>query len=436
MPALWLCCAALVHCVQLQDGSEAAGGSGGAAKTWGTAVQIHDDGTAPALAVDAGGNAVAVWTQTNGFWSSRYTPSGGWSPVERISGGGDALPTAKVAMGAAGNAVAVWAQFFVNSNIFTNRYTPSGGWGLSHQIDDASGDGAAPQVAMGANGWVIAVWAQSDGARDDVWSNRYEPGSGWGTPERIETNNTLEASGAQVAVDANGNAVAVWAQSDGTRFDIWSNRYAPSSRWADARRIEANNSGDALRPQVGADADGNAVAVWQQFDGVTFDIWSSRYAGGSWGDPARIEDEDDGDASDPRVAVALDGSAVAVWQQFDGVNDDIWSNRYMPSSGWGTAVRIETNEAGSASEAGVAVDPSGIAVAVWKQFDEQGDNIWANRSTPNGGWGTAERIDTDDRGTLSFPGVAMDPSGNAVAVWRVFGGASRGIWSNRLEAKP
>jgi hypothetical protein len=108
----------------------------------------------------------------------------------------------------------------------------------------------------------------------------------------------------------------------------------------------------------------------------------------------------------------------------------------MPSSGWATAVRIETNEAGSASEAGVAVDPSGIAVAVWKQFDEQGDNIWANRSTPNGGWGTAERIDTDDRGTLSFPGVAMDPSGNAVAVWRVFGGASRGIWSNRLEAKP
>jgi hypothetical protein len=70
---------------------------------------------------------------------------------------------------------------------------------------------------------------------------------------------------------------------------------------------------------------------------------------------------------------------------------------------------------------------------VWKQSDGAGDNIWANRSTPSGGWGTAERIDPDDRGTLSDPRVVMDPSGNAVAVWTVISGSSAGIWSNRLE---
>ncbi len=431
--ALWVCCAALVHCVQLEDESGANGGSGSATKTWGTAGQIHDDGTAPALAVDAAGNAVTVWTQTDGFWSSRYTLSDRWSPAELISRGGDALPTATVAMDAAGNAVAVWSQFFVNDNIFTNRYTPSGGWGTSHRIDDNSGDAFAPQLAIGADGSAVAVWAQFDGTRDDVWSNRYAPDSGWGSPQRIETNNTVRASGPQVAVDANGNAVAVWSQFDGTRSDIWSNRYTPSSLWASARRIETNNAGDALEPQVGVDADGNALAVWKQFDGVTFDIWSSRYTSGSWGAPARIETEDEGDASDPRVAVASDGSAVAVWKQFDGVTFDIWSNRYTPSGGWGTAERIETNDAGSAGEARVAIDPVGNAVAVWKQSDGAGDNIWANRSTPSGGWGTAERIDPDDRGTLSDPRVVMDPSGNAVAVWTVISGSSAGIWSNRLE---
>lgn len=435
MPALGLCCAALLNCVQLQDGPGGAGGSGAAAATWGTAVKIHDDGIAPAVAVDPGGNAVAVWTQPSGFWSSRYTPSDGWSPAERISGGGDALPSAAVAMDAAGNALAVWEQFFINDNVYTNRYTPSGGWRTSHRIDDDNGDADGPQVAMGAAGDAVAVWAQDDGTRDDVWSNRYAPASGWDAPERIETNNTVEASGPRVAVDANGDAVAVWAQLDGARWDIWSNRTS-GGRWAAARRVESNNAGDALGPQVGVDADGNAVAVWQQFDGVTFDIWSSRYTRGSWGAPERIEDEDEGDASDPRVAVALDGGAVAVWGQFDGMNDDIWSNRYTPSDGWGTAERIETNDAGSAGEARVAIDPSGVAVSVWTQFDGTGESVWANRSTPNGGWGTAERIRTDDGGTVSHPRVAMDPSGDAVAVWTAFGEASRGIWSNRLEARP
>ena len=436
MAVLGLCCGALVHCVQLQDGPGGAGGNGGGAAAWGTAVQIHDAGSAPAVAVDAGGNAIAVWTQTNDFWSSRYTSSDGWSPAEIISGGGDPLPTATVAMDAAGNALAVWTQFFINDNVFTNRYTPSGGWRTSHGIDDNNGDGDEPQIAMSADGDAVAVWVQDDGTRDDVWSNRYVPGSSWDAPERIENNNTVEASGPQVAMNRNGDAIAVWAQLDGTRWDIWSNRTS-NGRWGSARRVESNNEGDALEPQVGVDADGNAIAVWKQFDGVTFDIWSSRYTS-SWGTPARIEDEDEGDASDPRIAVASDGSAVAVWTQTqsDGVNEDIWSNRYTPSDGWGTAERIETDDAGSASEARVAVDPSGIAVAVWTQFDGTGDNIWSNRRTPNGGWGTAGRIDADDRGTLSNPQVVMDPSGTAVAVWRVFGGPSHGIWSNRLEAEP
>jgi hypothetical protein len=29
----------------------------------------------------------------------------------------------------------------------------------------------------------------------------------------------------QVAIDANGNALAVWYQSDGATYSVWANRY-------------------------------------------------------------------------------------------------------------------------------------------------------------------------------------------------------------------
>jgi hypothetical protein len=47
----------------------------------------------------------------------------------------------------------------------------------------------------------------------------------WGSPVLIETDNAGDARYPQIAVDSSGNALAVWAQSDGTRFNIWANRY-------------------------------------------------------------------------------------------------------------------------------------------------------------------------------------------------------------------
>ncbi|TPW09101.1 MAG: hypothetical protein FD130_2655, partial [Halothiobacillaceae bacterium] len=53
----------------------------------------------------------------------------------------------------------------------------------------------------------------------------YTAGAGWGVAGLIETDNAGSASSPQVAIDANGNALAVWHQSDGTRYNIWANRY-------------------------------------------------------------------------------------------------------------------------------------------------------------------------------------------------------------------
>ena len=50
-------------------------------------------------------------------------------------------------------------------------------------------------------------------------------GMAWGTASPIETDNAGGAFDSQIAIDASGNALAVWHQFDGTRTNILANRY-------------------------------------------------------------------------------------------------------------------------------------------------------------------------------------------------------------------
>jgi hypothetical protein len=183
-----------------------------------------------------------------------------------------------VAMDGSGSAVAVWTQFDgTYYNIMANRYTPSGGWGTATLIETGNLDAAYSQVAMDGSGNAVAVWTQSDGTRNNVWANRYTLSGGWGTATLIETNDAGSASNAQVAMDGSGNAVAVWEQYDGTRSNIWANRCTPSGGWGTATLIETDNLGPAVFPQVAMDGSGNAIAVWLQSDGTRNNIWANRY---------------------------------------------------------------------------------------------------------------------------------------------------------------
>jgi hypothetical protein len=121
-----------------------------------------------------------------------------------------------------------------------------------------------------------------------------------------------------------------------------------------------------------------------------------------------------------------------VWEQYDATGRrNIMANRYTPSGGWGTATLIETDNGSADSPPQVAMDGSGNAIAVWTQHDANYYyNIMSNRYTPSGGWGTAVLIETDN-GDAAYPQVAMDGSGNAIAVWQQSDRTRTNIWANR-----
>ncbi len=95
-------------------------------------------------------------------------------------------------------------------------------------------------------GWFLSVALVVTPGCDDSVQDRH-----WGDPVLIEINNAGGAAFPQVTVDVNGNAVAVWFQSDGTRNNIWANRFTPAGGWGGTEFIRPEGTaGFAEFPQV------------------------------------------------------------------------------------------------------------------------------------------------------------------------------------------
>jgi hypothetical protein len=210
---------------------------------------------------------------------------------------------------------------------------------------------------------------------------------GWSEPVLVETDDAGSAWQSRVAADAAGNAVAVWMQSDGARYNVWANRYAVGAGWGTAQLIETHNAGDVLELDLAMDARGNVVATWSEIDrartGPFSDVWASRYvADVGWEGATRMEDDDTHSASSPQAGMDAAGNALVAWSQGDAAGANLWSRRLPAVGAWGAPVLIEagnSTEAGNAPLWELAVGGTGDAIAMWSRADGQRLKLHAAR---------------------------------------------------------
>jgi hypothetical protein len=126
------------------------------------------------------------------------------------------------------------------------------------------------------------------------------------------------------------------------------------------------------------------------------------------------------------ASVVMDGSgnALVVWNHNDpttSVPDQVWWNRFTVAGGWGTPQQLQAGRRNEVSPPDVAVSPSGEAVAVWLRSPYGGtppQEIWAAAFLPGRSWQTPTPIEPADSLTWVYrPRVAMDARGNAIVVW-------------------
>jgi hypothetical protein len=294
------------------------------------------------IVVDNAGNATAIWeeflqTSTSSsehVLASHFTSSLGWSVPQLLDTNGD-FPTATV--DPAGNVTAAWLSFSGVSEIVASQFTAATGWSTPQVLQTLVIAGIPIALAADPSGDVTAVW--SDGqiqfGQASVWADRFVPGSGWGTPQLIEDDDRGTAGGQRAVADASGNVLAVWNQSDGTHFNIVVNRFVPATGWGTPQIIDSFTTGDATGPALGMDAGGNAIATWIQTDTNGSQVAASRFSPASgWSAPQVIAAG--GTLFENTLVVDGAGNAMAAWVVFNTSNGNQTTqfDRFTPATGW------------------------------------------------------------------------------------------------------
>jgi len=395
--------------------------SASAAPTWLSPVGLSAAGQNAGysqVAVDANGDAVAVWRRSNGtnelIEAASRQAEGTWQAPVQLSATGQNAYGPQVAIDAQGDAVAVWGRSNGALTIIQASSKPAGGaWETPVDLSVPGEEAIDPQVAVDPQGEAVAVWERSNGENEIVQAASRPAGGAWQTPVDLSVTGENGVF-PQVAVDPQGEAVAVWERSNGTtsRFIEAASR-PPGGTWQVPVHISAAGE-KAYGPQVALDAQGDAVAVWQRYNGTDYVVQAAGgAAGGAWEAPVDLSAAGEETVAQ-QVAIDTKGDAVAVWQHYNGTNWLIAAASRLAGGAWQPPVDLSATGENAYSPQ-VAIDPEGAAVAVWNQSAVQ-----AASGTVGGGWQAP--VDISNNGQNAQ--VAVDPQGNATAVWEASNGAN------------
>lgn len=334
---------------------------------WGDPV-IIGRGTDPQVAADANGNLTAVWNTNRRGWTTgvagAFRPAGGdWQAPVRLSRDREARsynPYLEDPFGAGpvdlavapdGTAVAVWQWGSFERErplrVQSVHRQGSGDWGDPVDVTDPNWSGD-PSVAIGATGSSVLVYAgRIDRPGSPLWARMGAPTGEWSTPTRL----TRDGYMARVAVDAAGNALAVFSEG----FTTIRAAYRPAAGpWQEAQSLSPAGV-DVEVAELALDGSGNATVVWSRSSGRVDLV--TRPAGGDWSAPVMLADRTTGGYA-PALAVNASGDTFAMWGTWD------LFARFTDGGEW-TGILPVTSKDQYVENRLAAVYPNGTVVVLW-----------------------------------------------------------------------
>lgn len=383
----------------------------------------------PQISIDSSGNAVAVWAE-NGFVLARSKPvSGGWGSTTTLSNSGASNP--RLTVDPSGNATAIW----VESGVVKAASQPFGGsWGSFTTL--SSSGASSPQITGDPSGNVVAIWARNT----IIESSTKLFGFSWPLPANVDVISSSGADSPQVSLGANGTVVATWhALLTSVNTIFYNTKTLSGGIWGSAQPI-SDPAHDSINHQIAVDPNGNAIAIWYRFDvsGVDYSNvilqWATKPVAGSWTFPA--------DLSSPSIRNPLDlagnlrfddmGNLMAIWTScFDGSTFNIETEIKPLNEGWSDFNLLLAQNLYS-QKADHAVVVGGNVFAAFMFFDGTSLSIQtaevdmaANRMIF---WSVPINISSGTNN--AFPKIAVSRSGNNLngdVVWVKFNGTNNDI---------
>ena len=322
----------------------------------------------PAVAVNVQGDAVAAWAGADGLSihiASRAAgqPFGAAQVIARELGGRGPA----VVLDRAGAAVVAWTERRLNSVFLVSASrAPGGVFGTLTSVH-VGHLGFAPQLAFTPQGTCIVIW-MGPHAGGPGWSLHaavHRPDGGLQDDRAISS---PFAETPRLVVDRGGNASAIWAArqidiptGDVTPFRVQSARrraadgvFGPFQDVDPAAPILGGGT-----PDIAVDGQGNAVAVWSVIQGGSDRIQSAFCpAGAAFGAVRTLAL--DARARNPRIALGEDGRGLAIWEQAGRIA----VTRCRPGGVFDPARLL-----GDGHMPQIALDTAGDGITVWARTD-------------------------------------------------------------------
>ncbi len=386
-------------------------------------------------AIAPNGNAMVVWQQSDGtpdgstrkVFSRRYVAGVGWEPAVVVPGltGGSSVALAQgfLLMDTAGNAT------WIRPNSETRRFTAASGWGNPSFPPNVNA-GEVRSAVMDDSG-NIAVLAGSS----VVYHNVLSAGGSWGTWARIDADDQ-SGNGARLAISANGTAMAVWLERNpgDNNYSVKAAHYTPTTGWKVPVSIETGFDNAILDSgvRVAMDAAGNAIALWHQGNSI---YYNTANATGTWGSATPVDMNSDSNAR-LNLSMSSDGRAVLAW------NSGLFAAKaaqYTPGQGVTTPVVV----ANYSIDRTLNLDDNGNVVmvyrapSVWPNPTSGTSNIYSRRLSWGGVWSDQLLLESGDGDTKGRVVAAFNRAGQGVAAWAQNDAANtsarNSLWVNLLR---
>lgn len=288
------------------------------------------------VAVAPNGVVTLFENGTPGSWAYRTDTSGKWAPPDTLSSNTTAISAPDVAFDAAGNALAIWrANSSANfEELLSSRYTvASGKWAPAKVVPgslatNVTHQRGTPALAIDAKGDAVALWVKDDGAARVLMASRFSADQGWQDPTPVAPE--LEA---QALYDTPGlvfdgqTFVAAFTASDGNALGAYTTRFDPEkAQWSEPELRSGPDQVVSRMPRLAGDPRGNLMLVWTTGGSPSFKLSYQRRVHGAWSATAEIPESAFINkyfaVSNYPMPLTMNagGSAVMAWGSYDGDN--------------------------------------------------------------------------------------------------------------------
>lgn len=333
---------------------------------WQPAETISHLGLNPEVAVDGGGDAIAVWESPAGIQAATRPAGGSWLAPQTVASPGGEDP--QVASDESGEVLVVARrQGPEHSTGIRAVLRPPGGTFSPPQTISTPDNNFHPRVAMNARGDALVTWDR-EGLGCLIEAAFRPAGRRWSEPHVLSDEHAGCAAGQHIAIDGRGDAVVAWYAQRGRSQFVESASRSANGRWT-TRRVLARAPLIGETVDVGMDARGDAMVVWCERapKGSRSAIWTRiRPAGRDWGNARTIPGAHCGQ---PSLAVDARGDALVAWPDKRGIE----AAAHPAGGSWQKPYTVSAHEhvrLGVTDEGLAALDARGDALVTWQ--DQEG----------------------------------------------------------------